>query len=629
MHPGRKIKNRYVTEKLLSRGDFSAVYVVNDLQVPGKKYILKEIVDTEHNPAELKVAEFILGKEIEILKRLKYNRIARVYDGFMESGRFYILKDYIDGTSLGDFIKNRSEKLLSEETLLDYLRQVINTVQYINSIDKNRKTFRDLKPDSFVLTPDGKVVIVNHGITHLFCSQENLKERFAGLLSPESLKELKFDEKSDVYAVGSLFYTLVTGKEPGEEKGKIIPADSLNSNISKPMSKLLSDCLSPPDCRIKDLDELKKQTFRTYDRILEDRINSMVLREQIEIKRRRKKIIISALIILVLLSVISYPLLAMGWNKALLFFCEKNCEKIGTALRMYAADHRGRYPDSLSELVPRYIKKIPSCPITRKDTYSKSYRAYNFKGYKYCKLYCSGNNHSRCKVPENFPRFNTYDGVLSKPPTEPYVANPVENLLEAYRLDKEGKYKQALRKFANLTMMDQETLRQNGGIEKYIVFWNMARIYEKTGKRKDALEKYKSAAKLLLKENVYKFNKDVVLILILDLKRFGHTRDALHFYNTLTHKYVIERELPDAQVIADMVDIYRKLGRNAEAVKLLRKFYPKASDNEKIFVSAEIYRIKGFRRKSVSYYRSYLKRKGQKPMYERAMKMIRKTGGYY
>ncbi|MCD4782639.1 MAG: protein kinase [Candidatus Eremiobacteraeota bacterium] len=617
MHLGRKIKNRYVMEKLLSRSGSSSVYVVNDLQVPGKKYILKEIMDTEHNSTERKVAEFVFEKEIEILKRLKYDRVARVYDGFMESGRFYILKDYINGTSLGDLIKNRSVKQLSEETLSDYFRQVIYTVQYINSIDKNRKTFRDLRPDSFVLAPDGKVVMVNHGIAHLFCSQENLEDRFAGLLPPESLKELKFDEKSDIYAVGALFYTLVTGEEPAGEKGETISADKLNSNISKPLSKFLSDCLSLQGCIIKDLDALRKRTFQVYNRVLEDR-------EQIEIKRRRKKIVISALFILVLLSLASYLLIVMG----LLFMCEKNCKKIGNALQAYAADHGGRHPDSLSELVPRNIKKIPVCPVTGKDTYSKSYRAYNFYGFKYCRFYCSGHNHSNCRVPKNYPRYNTYDGVLSKPPAGPYAANPIENLLEAYRLDKGGKYKAALRKFANLTMIDQKTLRQKGGIEKYIVFWNMARIYEKTGKRKDALEKYKSAAKLLLKENVYSFNKNVVLMLIHDLKRLGNTRYALHFYNTLTHKYVIERSLPDTQVIADMVDIYCELGRNTEAIKLLRKYYPKAPNNEKIFVSAEIYRLKGFRKKSVSYYRSYLRRKGQKPMHERAVKMIEKTRGY-
>ena len=308
----------------------------------------------------------------------------------------------------------------------------------------------------------------------------------------------------------------------------------------------------------------------------------------------------------------------------MLLQCEKNCEKIGKALRTYAADHNGMYPESLSELVPRYLKKIPSCPGAGVDTYSKSYRAYNFQGFKYCKFYCAGNNHSKCNIPDNFPRFNTYDGVVTKLATDSYTTNPVENLLEAYRLDMEGKYKQALRKFANLTMMDQDTLRQKGGIEKYIVFWNMARIYEKMGKRKDALDKYKSAAKLLLKENVYRFNKDVVLMLILDLKRFGHTRYALHFYNTLTNKYVLERESPDVQVIVEMVYIYRKLGRNTEAIKLLRKYYPKASENDKIFVSAEIYRIKGFRRKAISHYRYYLNRKGQKLMYERARKMRNK-----
>jgi hypothetical protein len=68
--------------------------------------------------------------------------------------------------------------------------------------------------------------------------------------------------------------------------------------------------------------------------------------------------------------------------------CRGNLRSIGTACEMYSTDFKGRYPVRMSQLVPRYLKCVPTCPEAGADTYSAGFRsASNPDAYTF---YCSG-----------------------------------------------------------------------------------------------------------------------------------------------------------------------------------------------------------------------------------------------
>jgi len=615
---GRKIKNRYITECLIYRGSVSAVYVVSDLEIPGRKYILKEIVDTRHKSTELKLVEFLFLKEVESLKKIKHDNIARVYDGFVKTGRFYILMEYIEGISLDQILEIREEKEFAGFEAFDIFTGIIDIVAYLNSIDDKVKVFRDIKPGSFVLSSTGHIIMVDHGLSQIFLPEESLTSHLKDYNSPEVIEGGKYDEKSDVYALGATMYYILTGMFPGEFQGEIPKANKYNYQMDPQLVNILQKCLSSRKHRFESPEKLGEKIDDTRRSIIEKQKRDITRKQEREVRRIKLSKILKVAPVLILVFIIIIPFLFIGWRHLALKLCEKNFEKIRNALKLYATDNNGNFPDKLAALTPKYLKKIPICPGVGKDAYSSSYRSYNFQGLRYCRLYCSGENHRFIRIPPNFPRFNTYDGVILKPEGEELKSNPVEILLEAYTLDSKGKYEESVRKFRDLTVMEPKLLRERAGIEKYIVFWNMARGLEKMNRRGEALEKYKSAARLLLKRNVYRFNKNIILGLIRDLRRLGHIQYALHFYNTLTDKYVLEREKPDVRIVSDMVDIYENIGRKKEAVKLLRKYYNRAASNDKVFVSAEIYRLKGLKTRSKRYYKRYMRLTGQKPMYEKA-----------
>ncbi len=90
--------------------------------------------------------------------------------------------------------------------------------------------------------------------------------------------------------------------------------------------------------------------------------------------------------------------------------CKSNLKNTATALEMYARDHHGAYPLDLSQLVPNYLRILPSCPSARKDTYSV---AYHVHGDAYT-MFCSGENHARASTPAGYPRYTSREGLIER-----------------------------------------------------------------------------------------------------------------------------------------------------------------------------------------------------------------------
>lgn len=106
-------------------------------------------------------------------------------------------------------------------------------------------------------------------------------------------------------------------------------------------------------------------------------------------------------------------------NQGRLTSCKSNLKNLATACEMYSTDFKGHYPPSLSLLTPNYLKLIPNCLAARADTYSATYQsvppqeeknepgAYTF--------YCRGKHHAKANTPENYPQYDSYQGLIERP----------------------------------------------------------------------------------------------------------------------------------------------------------------------------------------------------------------------
>lgn len=94
--------------------------------------------------------------------------------------------------------------------------------------------------------------------------------------------------------------------------------------------------------------------------------------------------------------------------------CGGNASAIGHALDRYANDH-GEYPASQYELVPDYMRRLPSCPTARRMTYRSSFGPYigtNREGLPaYYLVECTGDAHAGF-LPPDFPSYDSTFGLM-------------------------------------------------------------------------------------------------------------------------------------------------------------------------------------------------------------------------
>jgi hypothetical protein len=93
--------------------------------------------------------------------------------------------------------------------------------------------------------------------------------------------------------------------------------------------------------------------------------------------------------------------------------CKSNLINIAMALEMASTDRRGRYPRKLAELTPDYLRTIPTCPASGRDTYSTGF--WSSMNPDYYEVACTG-SHPAVGVESGFPRYNSIQGLLEGTP---------------------------------------------------------------------------------------------------------------------------------------------------------------------------------------------------------------------
>ena len=96
--------------------------------------------------------------------------------------------------------------------------------------------------------------------------------------------------------------------------------------------------------------------------------------------------------------------------------CQSNLKNMAVALEMFKEENQGEYPVTLSQLMPGYLRIIPTCTAAKKDTYSSAYRSFSIDPDKNNRdgffLYCKGNHHRWVGIDENYPQYNSRSGII-------------------------------------------------------------------------------------------------------------------------------------------------------------------------------------------------------------------------
>ena len=276
--------DNYVLYKLLGKGSYGEVFL-STKKGSNEKYATKRI-----DKKKMESMKKYLINEISILKRLNHKNIVKVEDVKQTKSHYYIMMEYCNGGGLMDCLKNYMKMYSTpfpEEIVQHLMRQIVSAIKYMH---KRKIIHRDLKLDNILVKfeeeKDKKnlnmlkavVKIIDFGFA-IYLDSNGLA--FSALGSPMNmdpliLNELNrnsntlkgYDDKADIWSLGTLCYEMLIGRAPfysktvpglvkNVEKGTY----SLPLNLSKEVVSFLNGMIQYDPKKRLNASELSRHHF--------------------------------------------------------------------------------------------------------------------------------------------------------------------------------------------------------------------------------------------------------------------------------------------------------------------------------------------------------------------------------
>jgi eukaryotic-like serine/threonine-protein kinase len=282
LESGTILRDRYEIVQLVGQGGMGAVYRANDKRLEGRVCAVKEILpellnglSSDGSDLDQTVEQFY--QEASTLARLDHPNLPKVSDYFSESGREYLVMDFVAGRDLQEVLAEakRQETRLSESQVLAWADQLLDALIYLHS-QEPPVLHRDIKPGNIKVTPQGRVKLVDFGLVKVMQPDDSrtvtvVQGRGTAAYTP--LEQYGGDSghtdvRSDIYSIGATFYHLLAGIPPQDAKerflrpGSLAPLRQLNPSVSARTERAIFQALAMhPDERPKSVAVLRSQLF--------------------------------------------------------------------------------------------------------------------------------------------------------------------------------------------------------------------------------------------------------------------------------------------------------------------------------------------------------------------------------
>ncbi|MDQ4068856.1 MAG: serine/threonine protein kinase, partial [Actinomycetota bacterium] len=205
------IRDRYEPLQVGGAGGQSTVLQALDHEL-GRLVALKVRPRGEDEPSLLTEARILLGLEPHPL-------LCRVREDFFAGDRYVLVTDWVEGTTLADVLREAGGTGLPLADVVHYLAQVAEALDHLHR-HRPPVVHGDVKPANVIVTPEGKAVLVDFGISH----QEHGTDRTgtttlvpagtAGYAAPEVANGQPPTPASDVFSLAATAFALLTGRPP-------------------------------------------------------------------------------------------------------------------------------------------------------------------------------------------------------------------------------------------------------------------------------------------------------------------------------------------------------------------------------------------------------------------------------
>src|SRR5690242_20403128 len=234
----RRQIGKYRIQAELGRGGFGVVYSAYDPTV-GRPVAVKVLTAIGDNQLLTR-----FKNEAAAAGNLRHKNIVTIYDYGDDDGLPYIVMELLEGEDLNQIIASRRPM-----SLLQKVSIMIQVADGLRSAHRAGVVHRDVKPGNIRLLPDGTVKLMDFGIARLVAGSAATRLTRQGhvigtlyYMAPEQVLGEEVDALSDIFAYGSTYYELLTGKHPFQGLDPRSVFHKITAEDPEPIRNLVPDC---------------------------------------------------------------------------------------------------------------------------------------------------------------------------------------------------------------------------------------------------------------------------------------------------------------------------------------------------------------------------------------------------
>lgn len=203
------IGERYEIIQKIGSGGMADVYLAKDF-VLNRDVALKVLRDNLINDP---ISLLRFQREAHAGSGLNHPNIVEIYDVGSEDGLQYIVMEYVEGVTAKELVLRRGGLEVNEA--VDFMQQLASGIDKAHASDI---VHRDIKPQNILVKGDGSLKVSDFGIAQSGDAIQLTKtDSVMGsihYLAPEVVRGEGASISSDIYAMGIIFYEILTGKMP-------------------------------------------------------------------------------------------------------------------------------------------------------------------------------------------------------------------------------------------------------------------------------------------------------------------------------------------------------------------------------------------------------------------------------
>ena len=209
MNKKNVVANRYEVVQHIGQGGMADVFLAIDTIL--NRHVAIKILRSDQSTDAISILRF--EREAQAATTLAHPNIVEIYDVGEYKNHHYIVMEYVAGKTLKKVILDRAPLLNLEA--VDTMKQLTSAVAEAH---KRGIIHRDIKPQNVIVKSDGSLKILDFGIATAKGSaqltQANNVMGSVHYLAPELAKGEPASPQSDIYALGIVFYEMLTGDVP-------------------------------------------------------------------------------------------------------------------------------------------------------------------------------------------------------------------------------------------------------------------------------------------------------------------------------------------------------------------------------------------------------------------------------